>query len=1424
MILVAAVISTYSMVRHAPVQESPKILTAMGEMNADIKRILDFTVGYYGSILQVTGNSTYAKGLTTSYLSSGLVNIARSHPEWNPSFNLTSSSVSTHWYMPQSYSMGNLSLTYSLANLGIEGVLYETSSVLKVTMLKPANSNQARFSVTHDNNIPELRLKKENFWFYKYDYDDSTWERVNPENDPIISSNGTYILNIPSGVNKDAYSIQVEDQRGLMVQAFYSKASLTSGFPQFTYNFDWDATGLGHIYDSLTTDTMVIEVLQNGTLLWLGQSLELLPQPRPIPPLPVKALHINQTIDGVDQEVPFQVEDWASNYRIPLGLSGNASLFSKHNMLVFLVNDHVEKATLWWDGNDAATQTSYAWQNQYFSDNPSSGTLDNGFLELNIHNFYVVSSVVGGSTSCTADFLRVNDEEPSYGAEPAFIIYNGVVRDIVQQEPEYSDGVTGSPNFYSQVVLTFPANATYYTYAARTIFVNSAQSRTVSDLSAIQLSGLSGPQLTEDGTDGGYPEASLSTGFFYNGTPTSWVHHWSQFMSGDSGAGLMFTDTDNLNLYLFDDIAGDKTGALNVLGSGIEFNPVEDGLNHDVSFLYPLDVTWHGAVVTFEGEPIYRSEDDVGLWVMVENPPWITMDGYDYDYVDNNLSNIDSSDGEGSHSYFIAQKHGPDSIFDTLTEYREGEKIEDYVDNISDVDNSIDVGSQSNFTALQAGPDSIYDTLTEENTSPSSNSTLLDDGFEGYPWDTHWDNSYSNWREDNYPVHSGSSSAHAYNYNEGYFTSDSLDASDASALYVDFWFRKTGTGYSDFTLYYYDGSSYDLIDELDNNGPDNTWLHYTAKITDSQYFVSNFRIRFDATLYYGEVWVDDVVITKEAQSANNYELDMEVQFTNLVDFLPTNELCIYAGTLGSEDLRVDYWTGSDWANLAADLTADSWNNFTVSLTSTTFTVRFNGGNEIGDTTQDQWEIDAVLLSSEGGGGVEDAVDNDTSDVDFSADKGTHSNFSAQQTGPDSIYDILTESGVTTNSHSLDATGGYMRVGNGTPDWGSTTGTISFWIQWDTVAGRPWGQHDNMETRFSGTNLVLDWGGSSSLTSSTSFTSGKWYFIAITWNEFSNDLILYVGDENNAPTVDASTGSWFSTVSTVGVTQNNFMASKGGVNPTDGHGDDLRYWNTDRGLAAIQSDYDTELTGSETNLRSYFKLNNNFDDIGPDNNDGSGSGSYSFSTDVAFGGSPADYELDLEVQWTGVPCSLPNEELSIYGGTMGAEDILVDVWNGTGWETVFTDLSPGWNNVSITEWLTTSNFTIRFRDGTDVGDSSPDTWQIDVALIHVWNVQGEGYKLDLEEQWTNVDYDENNEELCIYGGSMGSEDIMVDVWDTASSSWVTVFTDLNSGWNNVTVSAYLTSPTFTIRFKGADETDDTTQDFWAIDATLLHLWS
>ncbi len=768
------------------------------------------------------------------------------------------------------------------------------------------------------------------------------------------------------------------------------------------------------------------------------------------------------------------------------------------------------------------------------------------------------------------------------------------------------------------------------------------------------------------------------------------------------------------------------------------------------------------------------------------------------------------------------------------------------------------------------------------------------------------------------------------------------------------------------------------------------------------------------------------------------------------------------------------------------------------------------------------------LTEENTEAIEDYVDNNTSDEDSSPDIGTHTNFENQK-AIDLSYDTLTEASQA-NTYSLDATGGYMIIGDGTPDWGSTTGTISFWVKMDTsVQGRFYGQNGDMETRWSGANLILDWGGTGSMTSAFSFSADTWYFIAIVWDENNNNLFLYVGDENNAPTLDSNSlsGTWTGT--TPAPTQNRFMNGVGANEPMDGHGDDLRYWNVARSLLDLQSDYNATLTGSESNLRSYFKLDSDFDDIGPNDDDGSGSGSYSFSTDVPFSGSsnydldievqftniiyflpteklyiymgalgsedlrvdywngtgwenlatdlaayscnyytvsltsttftirfrdeitdgdatqdqwqidasllrieglgsnedavdndtsnvdgsadvgtlsnfdsmktkdgmatltegtsggqtvwlwqedtsgytatssfetyqfwsswttnsttsgtitkigiyvfanpqnspqvrlgiyadsggvpnnllgqtnaatitgsgwldldiigggvsisasttyhiahitniapttqwryyktatpvsryrnnrvwpnlfsPAGtttasgsyrygayrvgyvipyYRLDQEVQWTSIPHLLPNEMLCIYGGTMGSEDIKVDIWNGTGWEAVFGDLSAGWNNASVTDWLTTSILTIRFTGGNEIGDTNQDTWQIDVALIHFWYDGAESYELNLEVQWTSAEYSRTYEVLCIKTGTFsGSENIQVRAWNTTGSSWQWIMNLTASQWNNISITSYLTSSTFTIQFLGGTETSDTVQDSWNIDATLLHIWN
>jgi len=615
-VLISALITTYSAIRYSQQEDQPEILSAIDETNLSLKQILGFTVGYYGSVLKITGNTSHARSLATKYLQSGLTNIGDIRPEWSPSFNLTSIDLSSKWFMNTAYSSGEIHIKYDLTGLGVYGISYTASAKLEVFVLNSNSSSQASIAIFKDENEPLINLGSQNFKFYRYILESASWELVSPN---VITSyaNGTYVIDLPLGV-EESYMLQVEDSRGIMVTA--------SSFNRYSTTFSWDEK-----YNTIPNENVIVEVLQNGTMRWLGQTLNSNQTIKPLPPIPVKAIHVSQTINGVDQEVPFQIEDWSSNYLVPLGLSNNQSIISNRNMIVFLANSQVEKVTIWWDGSDEASQTPYAYQNTFFNDDTEYQRLDNGKLKLQVSGDFSVTSTIN-SVSTVANFMKINGKTPSYGADLAYTIFNGVVRDIVHQEAEWGGGgIPDCPNVYSQIVLTLPANVGYYTYHLRLMFINSELSRTITELNAISLSSSINEIQTENGTLGGLPITAstlASSDSFYNFSDGKGAHHWSQFISGTDGAGIMFTDMGNQQLYVFDPINGAATGALtadSVSNSQIKLQPITISTQVNEA----INVAWYGAVATFDSTstPIYKIENGIptGLWILSEFPPSITI-------------------------------------------------------------------------------------------------------------------------------------------------------------------------------------------------------------------------------------------------------------------------------------------------------------------------------------------------------------------------------------------------------------------------------------------------------------------------------------------------------------------------------------------------------------------------------------------------------------------------------------------------------------------------------------------------------------------------------------------------------------------------------------------------------------------------------
>ncbi len=232
-VLVGSAIATFSAIRYNPIEQQPQILSAVDETNLGLKEILGFTVGYYGSILKVTGNQPYANELARNYLQSGLDQACDIRPEWGVDINLTSLDLNNQWFSNKSYSQGNMTVTYNLEGLGISGASYSTSTRLDVEISKANQTSQAQLKILMDNDQPLINLGKNNLKLYRYVYNYSDWELVEPDN--IASyADGTYLLDLPQGVNSSSYVIQVEDTRGLMV--------IASSYSQFNAKLTWNSS------------------------------------------------------------------------------------------------------------------------------------------------------------------------------------------------------------------------------------------------------------------------------------------------------------------------------------------------------------------------------------------------------------------------------------------------------------------------------------------------------------------------------------------------------------------------------------------------------------------------------------------------------------------------------------------------------------------------------------------------------------------------------------------------------------------------------------------------------------------------------------------------------------------------------------------------------------------------------------------------------------------------------------------------------------------------------------------------------------------------------------------------------------------------------------------------------------------------------
>ena len=446
--------------------------------------------------------------------------------------------------------------------------------------------------------------------------------------------------------------------------------------------------------------------------------------------------------------------------------------------------------------------------------------------------------------------------------------------------------------------------------------------------------------------------------------------------------------------------------------------------------------------------------------------------------------------------------------------------------------------------------------------------------------------------------------------------------------------------------------------------------------------------------------------------------------------------------------------------------------------------------------------------------AEDYVDLDDSNVDSSADIGTSSSFAAQK-ATDGTNDTLTEANTVTTSR--DISNGFEN------SWTNGGGT---WTQTN------WG--------FDAATKIV---GSYSAVKAASSSAGNLQSPALDTSAASAVHISFRWQDDNCDAASDmylsfydSTGNWDNVLDLSALEDDVWLYYSLDTVDAQYLHDDFAIRFTGGALASTENFWVDEAVVTKVtslftaNMESYLPTgwseNPNPNAWAQDNSfayGGTYSAGYEYNAGMTTGilvGATKDlsgYTYAYATFWVYDDDSDANELVLKFYDNLGNWDTILDLSTGLGNEDVWHCI---YYEITDTQYLH-ANFAYEFTGGTI---ANGENVYIDDAQLSGIQTAAANYKLDLEFQFTNVNYTRANEQLCIKTGPYTgtSEAIKVYQWFTGNSTWGLLSTSLTaSAWNNITVA--LTAATFTIRVIGATETSDTAQNTWKIDGNLLHTW-
>lgn len=152
------------------------------------------------------------------------------------------------------------------------------------------------------------------------------------------------------------------------------------------------------------------------------------------------------------------------------------------------------------------------------------------------------------------------------------------------------------------------------------------------------------------------------------------------------------------------------------------------------------------------------------------------------------------------------------------------------------------------------------------------------------------------------------------------------------------------------------------------------------------------------------------------------------------------------------------------------------------------------------------------------------------------------------------------------------------------------------------------------------------------TSAQSVPLGRWTHIAITTNISAGSYSVYFDGIETLGSLTNNTGAMTALVQSPAATAIELGSTQGGTSNFDGMLSEVTLWNVVRSATDIRDNMNKQLTGTETNLIGYWKLDGNFNDATGNNNLTGSGGAVATTVDNPF--SAIEYAIVTNVVYSG----------------------------------------------------------------------------------------------------------------------------------------------------------------------------------------------